>query len=423
MFASLSSFLQRKWSADPMLRHADFRRYWLASTITTFGEQVSGLAIPLTAVGMLKATSAQMGILIALGALPAALFSLPVGVWLDRRSKYPVLLWTKLIFCVLLALIPISYYLHSLTISVLYAEGFLVGICYVVSASASQVFLVQMVGREHLLDVQSKFAGTDSIARLLGPGIAGMLVQMLTAPVAVLVDAIGVIAAWWSLRRVRKRDERPAPSDRHPFREMLDGIKMIWHHDILWTLAWSMALWQILFNGYLVVQIPFATRQLGMSPGWLGAAQIFGGLGVFASSMLFRPLSRWFGRGRTILIGLSGSGVAWLLLAMIPVHLCGSALLSASAYAVTVFVFDCCSMLYFMSYATLRLQLAPERFQGRTVSIMRFMTAAAAPLGALSAGWIAGHLGVRNALVVIAMGGILLIFGLLAASPLRDILD
>lgn len=421
MLPMFRRLLQRKLSADPMLRHADFRRYWFASAITTFGEQVSGLAIPLAAVGMLQATSTQMGVLIALETLPSALFSLPVGVWLDRRSKYPVLLWTKFMFCLLLMLIPVSYYLGFLTMAVLYAEGFLVGICYVVSGCASQVFLAQLVGREHLLDAQSKFAATDSIARLLGPGVAGLLVQMLTAPVAVLIDAAGVMVAWWSLRRVSKRDSHPASSDRHPLREMLDGVRLVRRHEVLWALAWSMALWQILFNGYMAVQILFATRQLGMSAGALGAGQIFGGLGVLLSSMLLKPLSRRFGSGRTILIGLGGTGAAWLLLAMIPARLLGSSLLSALAYAAAVFVFDCCSMLYFMSYMTLRLQMTSDAFHGRMLSTMRFMTAAAAPLGALAAGWIAEHFGARSGLIAIAVGGSLLTVGLMAASPLSNI--
>ncbi|WP_442781749.1 MFS transporter [Collimonas fungivorans] len=423
IFNAFRQFFIRKLSADPMLRHHDFRRFWLSTVLASFGEQISSLAIPLTAVLLLQATPAQMGILIALQTLPFALFSLPVGVWLDRRSKYPVLLWSEFLFGVVLAVIPISYWLGLLNMHVLYAVGFLMGIGFVIGGSASQVFLAQLVGREHLLDAQSKFAATDSMARLVGPGIAGMLVQLLTAPVAVLVDALAFMASSWNLRYLRKRDSYPAPSDRHPFREMMDGIKMVWSHEVLWPLAWGTALWQLLFNGYLALQILFATHQLGMSPGVLGAAQTLGGLGVLVSSMLLKPLSRRFGSGRTILIGLGGTGAAWLLLAMIPASLFGSPLLSALAYGVVVFIFDCSAMLYFMPYLALRLKLTPDAYHGRMVSTMRFMTVAAAPLGALSAGWIAEHLGVRSGLIAIAVGGSLLTFGLLKTSPLRDIRD
>ncbi|WP_230411378.1 MFS transporter [Collimonas humicola] len=413
----------RKLSADPMLRHHDFRRFWLTTTIASFGEQISSLAIPLTAVLLLHATPAQMGTLIALQTLPFALFSLPAGVWLDRRSKYPVLLWSEFLFGCVLVMIPISYWLGLLSMHVLYTVGFLMGVGFVVGGSAAQVFLAQLVGREHLLDAQSKFAATDSMARLIGPGIAGMLVQLLTAPVAVLVNALSFLSSWWNLRYLRKRDPYPAPSNRHPFREMVDGIKMVRNHEVLWALAWGTALWQILFNGYLALQILFATRQLGMSPGVLGAAQTLGGFGVLVSSMLLKPLSRRFGSGRTILIGLGGTAAAWLLLAAIPPTIFGSSLLSALAYGVVVFVFDCSAMLYFMPYLALRLKLTPDAFHGRMVSTMRFMTVAAAPLGALSAGWIAEHLGVRSGLIAIAAGGSLLTFGLIKASPLRDIRD
>ncbi|WP_395827073.1 MFS transporter [Collimonas sp.] len=139
------------------------------------------------------------------------------------------------------------------------------GVGFVVGGSAAQVFVAQLVGREHLLDAQSKFAATDSMARLVGPGVAGMLVQALTAPVAVPVNAVSFVSSWWNLCYLKKRDPYPAPSSRHPLREMMDSIRMVRNHKVLWALAWGTALWQILFNGYLALQILFATHQLDMS--------------------------------------------------------------------------------------------------------------------------------------------------------------
>ncbi|MFD2273745.1 MFS transporter [Undibacterium arcticum] len=214
-------------SADPMLRNYDFRRFWLTCAIAGFGEQISNLAIPLTAVLLLHATPSQMGMLIALQMAPFALFALPSGVWLDRRSKFPVVLWTEFLFAFVLAIIPLAYWLGLLSMPLLYAVGFLLGIGFVLGGSAAQVFLTHLVGREHLMDAQSKFAATDSVSRLIGPGIAGLLVQWLTAPFAILINAAGFLLSWWNLGYLRNHDPRPAPSDTHPLRDMVGGIVMI----------------------------------------------------------------------------------------------------------------------------------------------------------------------------------------------------
>jgi MFS family permease len=406
-----------------MLRNPDFRRYWLSITLSSFGEQIGTLAIPLTAVLVLHATPAQMGTLIALQTLPFALFALPVGVWLDRRSKYPILLWAEFLFPIVLISIPLAYWLGLLSMHWLYAAAFAVGIGYVVGGSASQIFLAHLVGRAHLIDAQSKFATSDSIARLIGPGIAGILVQWLTAPIAILVNAAGFFLSWWYLLGIRIRDARPAPTNTHPLREMLDGIKFVKTHPILWAMAWSAALWQVLFNGYMALQVLFATRELGMTPGVLGAAQMLGGLGVFASSMLVKPLSRRFGSGSTIVIGVAGTALGWLLLPTIPANLFGHSLGSAIAYGLVIFVFDCSVMLYIMPYLALRLKLTPDAFLGRMVSTMRFITVASAPLGALAGGWIAEHFGVRNGLSTVAAGGVLLTLAMMFGSPMRQVHD
>jgi hypothetical protein len=305
----------------------------------------------------------------------------------------------------------------------LYAVGFVLGIGFVLGGSAAQVFLTHLVGREHLMDAQRTFAATDSVSRLIGPGIAGLLVQWLTAPFAILVNAAGFLLSWWNLRYLRNPDPRPAPSDTHPLRDMVGGIAMIKKHPVLWPLAWSTALWHVLFNGYQALQILFATRELAMSPGVLGMAQMLGGFGVLASSMLLKPLSKKFGLGNALLIAIGGTAFAWLMLPLIPAALFGSSLLSAIAYGAVIFLFDCSTMLYFMPYLTLRLKLTPDAYLGRMVSTMRFLTVAGAPIGALAAGWIAEHFGLRNGLATVAAGGVLLTMAMFWLSPLRTIRD
>lgn len=413
----------RRFFSGSILHNPDFRRFWVTNIVTGFGHQITSLALPLTAVLLLHATPAQMGLLVALQVAPFAFFSLPAGVWLDRAAKFPILLWSEFLVAFVLASVPLAWWLGLLSMKWMYAVGFLTGTWSVIGGGAAQVFLTHLVGREHLIDAHSNFAATDSIARLLGPGAGGLLIQLLTAPFAILADACGFLLSWWWLRGIRTRDTKPAPSERHPLRDMLDGVLFIRRHAVLWSLAWGIGIWQLLFNGFNALNVLYATRELGMSPGTLGAMQMLGGFGVLLSSQVMKPMSRRIGTGRTILVGLVGTAVAWLALPFLPATLFGSAAASAFAYGLTVLVFDCAAMLLLMPYIALRQRVTPDDYLGRMTATMRFLTVAAAPVGALGAGWIAEHLGVRVGLGVIAAAGVLLSGLLIVASPLRAMRD
>jgi predicted MFS family arabinose efflux permease len=413
--------LAEKLGSDNLLRSLDFRRFWLSTALNEFGSQITGLALPLCAALVLHATPTQMGTLVALRAVPFALFGLPVGVWLDRNRKLPILLWSQFMFGIVLGSVAVAYWFGVLTIGWLYAVGFLIGTGIVVGGSAEQVYLTHLVGRAGLVDAQAKFATTDSASRLIGPGIGGVLVQWLTAPVAILVNACGFFISVWNLRHLSVRDPLPAPPETHPLREMRDGLAFVWHQPVLRALAWGAGLWHCLFYGYMALQILFATRELGMTPGVLGTAQMLGGIGVFVSSMLLKPLSKKFGAGGTILIGIGCTALGFLLTPFIPPAIFGSTAASATAYGLIIFFFDCGATLFFMPYLALRQKVTPDAFLGRMVSTMRFLTVATAPLGALAAGAIAEQFGVRAGLACVAAGGIVLTALLVFASPLRKV--
>ncbi len=406
-----------------MLRNADFRRLWFSSILNSFGGQITGLALPLCAVLLLHATPAQMGTLGALQAVPFALFGLPVGVLLDRSRKLPILLASEIMFCLVLASVPLAHWLGMLSMPWLYAVGFMMGTGLVIGGGAEQVYLTFVVGREGLIDAQTKFAATDSAARLVAPGIAGVLVQLLSAPLAVLVNATGYFVSLLNMRRISVREPAPAKTDTHPWHDMLDGLRFIWGHPILRPLAWVAGFWHFLFYGYAALLVLFATRVLGMAPGVLGTAQMLGGLGVLASSMMLKPLSRRFGSGGTVMIGLSSTTLGFMLMPTIPAALFGSATWTTIAYGTLVFFFDCGVMLFFMPYVSLRQRVTPDAFLGRMVSTMRFLTVATAPLGALSAGFVADHYGVRTGLACVAVGALGLTAWAMLFTSLRSVRD
>ncbi|MYM28574.1 MFS transporter [Duganella sp. CY15W] len=399
-----------------MLRNGDFRRYWASAILNGFGSYVSALAIPLCAVLMLKASPAQMGTMGAAAALPFALLGLPAGVFLDRNRKLPILLASKAIQALSLASIPLAWWLGVLSVHWMYAVSFINGSCSVVGGGAEQVFLTNLIGRDKLTDAQSKFAATDSGSRLLAPGLAGVLIQWLTAPYAVLLNACGFIVSIGLLRNLKANDPKPPPSNKHPLRDILDGLRFIWTHPLLRALAWASGLWHMLFYGFAALHVIFATRELGMSAGMLGVAQMVGGIGVLVSSLMLKPLVQRYGPTGAMLIGVGLCAFAYTMTPLIPANLFGYPLASAMACAAMSFFLDCGVMLFLMPYTTLRQKVTPDAYLGRMVSTMRFLTVAIAPVGALSAGYLGEHFSIRTGLACVAAGSMVLML-LLAFSP------
>jgi MFS family permease len=413
----------RQLRHDRQLRDHDFRRFWFSSILTNFGAQITMLALPICAALLLHATPAQMGTLAAAGSLPFLLFGLPTGVLLERSRRLPVMLASDAMVALSLASVPLAWWMGWLSIHWVYAVQFMLGVGYVVGGGAEQVFLTFLVGREGLIDAQAKFGATESASRLLGPGIAGLLVQALGAPIAILCNVAAFAVSLRNLRRIRKPEPAPQPPQSHALRDMLDGLVFVWRHPTLRLLAWVAGCWHLLFYGYSALYVLFATRVLGMAPGVMGTAQMLGGVGVFVASMLLKPLTTRFGSGGTTVIGLCASALGFVLMPAIPRDLFGSPAASAAAYAIVVFWLDCGALLFFLPYLALRQRVTPDAFLGRMTSTMRFLTVATAPLGAAGAGMLGERFGVRGGLSFVAAGVLLLTLGTLLFTRLRHVRD
>jgi Na+/melibiose symporter-like transporter len=362
-----------------------------------------------------------MGVLTALETTPFILFGLPSGVLLDRSRRLPLMLCSDAMVGLALTCVPLAWWLGILSMPWLYAAGFAVGTGYVIGGSAEQVFLTFLVGREGLVDAQARFASTESAARLLGPGVAGVLVQVLGAPLAVLCNAAGFAVSVWNLTRIRAREPRPEPKHTHPLREMVDGLAFVWRHALLRKLAFISAGWHLLFFSYMALNVLFATRVLGMAPGLMGAAQMLGGVGVLAASVSVKPLTRRFGTGWAIAAGLLASTIGFVLLPAIPAMLAGSA--AVAAYAVAVFWIDCGATLFFIPYGALRQRVTPDEMLGRMVATMRFLTVAMAPLGAVGAGTLAGQVGVHAGLACIGAASAVFFLASLFGAGVHQVKD
>lgn len=406
------------WRAG-LLAHRDFRLMWLSSTATSFGGQITMLALPLTAVTMLDATPAQMGILVALEALPFTLFSLHAGVLIDRMRRLPILIAGEAAICLALLAVPASTMLGVLSMPILYAVGFVLGTVFVVVGSASQVYLTQLAGRERLIEANSLFTASESTARLTGPGLAGALIQALTAPLAIVFDCLTFVASLLLLTRIRHVEPVPVTSpDASVTREIREGLALVLRHPILRPLTLVSTAWFVVFQGFLTLQTLYATRELGLSAAALGGAHMIGGAGALLAAVAARRATRRFGTGVPILFGVLCSAIAWSMLALMPRSDHGFVLLGAA-----LFVFDFGVTLYWINYSSLRQAVTPDGMLGRMTATMRFFTVAAAPLGALAAGHAAEAFGMRETfagMAVIVAGMVALLY---LRSGLRDVPD
>jgi len=403
-------------------RIRDFRTLWLSLTITHFGGQVTFLALPLTAALMLDAQPLQMGILTAVEALPYTLFGLFTGVLIDRSRKLRLIIIADIGRGLALALVPLSAWLGCLSMPILYVVGFLVGIGGIVGWAAYQVFMAERVGNEHLVEANAGIALSDSASSLIGPGIAGAMIHLLTAPFAILLDAISFFVSAWMLRGIPpKASDAPKLRPAEDQKAMLagiwtdakEGLKMILNHAVLRSVAFTLMIWNVLKHAYLAIVILYATRDLALSPGKIGALFMAAGIGFLVASGSCQWLNRRFGVGYVMLLGLTMTGMAWLGVASVI-----EGEWAASQLGLSLFLMDLGAMLFFINYLSLRQAATPDHLRGRVTSTLIFFAVSLAPLGSLLGGVLGTWLGLRPTIMLCGIGGVALGVGLLKWSPL-----
>ncbi len=400
----------------PLWKNRDFCLLWGSLTITHFGGQITFLALPLTAALLLNATPFEMGVLVALETLPYTLFGLFTGVLVDRSRKLPIIITADIGRGLALLAIPLAAWLNLLTMPLLYIVGFLVGAGSIVGWAAYQVFMTERVGRENLLEANSKIALSDSSAQLIGPGLAGMLIQWLTAPFAILLDAFSFFASAWMLRNIPSaKTDTPKMSGTPSslWQDIREGLALIWTNRILRSIAWGLGLWQLLKHMFIATVILYGTRELELSAGQIGIIFTMGGIGCLLASFSVSRLNHMAGVGVTMLGGLFLTACAWLLIAATQ-----KGLWARPGFGAAIFILDFGAMLFFINYLSLRQSVTPDALLGRVTSTMIFITISFAPLGSLLGGALAEIMGLRMTIATAGIGGVLLTSLLMYCSPL-----
>lgn len=398
-------------------RHREFLKFWAAAAISDVGTQISMLAVPLIAALTLQATPWQMGLLSAAAGAPILLVGLFAGVWVDRLRRRPVMIATDLGRAALLLVIPLAAVAGVLRIEILYAVLLLSGVLTVLFDVADMSLLPSLVTPDRIVEGNTKLQATAAAAQVAGPSVGGVLVSLLTAPFALLADALSFLISAAFIARTRVAE--PAPETRGAragvFREITEGVRVVVHDRVLGALAGASATTILFGRMFMAVYVLYMTRDLRLSAMGIGLVFATGGVGSFAGSVVAERLARRFGPGPTMI----GAQVAFGLTGMmVPVAVLvpswALAMIVASEFAQWMAI-----LIYWVVAISVRQAIVPDRVLGRVNATMRFLAGGANPIGAVIGGALGGWIGVPLTLVVASFGMLLGFLWLL--SPVRGL--
>lgn len=401
-------------------QHPDFMKLWVGETISLLGSQITVLALPLIAAVILQASSEQMGLLSALQFLPFLLVGLFAGVWVDRRQRKPILMIGDIGRALLLGTIPAAAVLKVLHMEQLYIVAFLVGILTVFFDVAYQSYLPSLVGRSDLVEGNSKLEVSRSITQIAGPGVAGLLVQFLTAPIAISLDALSFIVSAVFLWRIHT-DEPPPPtqtSQRHMSAEIREGLQVVLGSPSLRAIATCTATSNLFGGMEQAIIILYATRFLNLDAAGLGVIFTLAGSGALLGAALASRFVKRFGLGRVIISGITLVGVGSLLIPLAS----GSFLVVVPLLVAAQFLIAMGGTIYNINQLSLRQTMTPHHLLGRMNASMRFIVWGAIPIGSIIGGILGGIIGLRPTLVVAAVG-MLVAPVWVYFSPVRDLIE
>jgi MFS family permease len=385
-----------------LFRHTDFMKLWTGETISEFGSKVGGVAISFLAVIALHATPAQMAALVVWRTVPALLFSLFAGVWVDRLRRRPLMIGADLANIVLLASIPAAAAMGRLHIAQVYLVMFLTSFADILFSVGYRAYLPTLVGRDAITQANSILSATEAVAEMGAFGLAGWLVQWLTAPIAIAVDSVSFVFSAIFLRLISTPEAAPTRrKDSRVAREILDGARSIVEDSRLLAVASSAAVGAVAQGIFGTVYALYFINDLGFTPGPLGMIYATGGAASFVGAALTTRATEKLGVGRAMALGLAAMGLGFSLLTF--AH--GAGAISIVLLIGQQLIGDSFGTIYFVTQMSLIQKIAPARMLGRVVASVRFLGLSAGLVGALVGALIGNLVGLRYA---IALGAVLL---------------
>jgi MFS family permease len=383
-------------------RNPDFVKFWVGETVSVFGSAVTALALPLTAVVVLKATPAQMGLLAAAGYVPFLLVGLLAGVWVDRFRRRPILLSADIAKAILLASIPIAAFAGHLAMGQVLIVSFLSGTVSVIDAVAYQAFMPSLLRREDLVEGNSKLEVSNSVAGIAGPSIAGFLVQLVTAPIAIAVDAASFIVSAVFLIFIRTPEPPPIPQEhkRNTLGQIGEGLRAVARHPLIASVMWCGTMHNFFARMIDALFVLYLTNDLHLSPALLGIVLALGGPGALIGALATARVTKRFGVGPTIVSMQILTGISRLL---IPLAV-GSLPIILTLLMWSEFLLGVARPIFNITQVSLRQAVTPDRLQGRVNASIRFVMWGVTPFGALLGGVLGELIGLRATMLIAAIG-------------------
>lgn len=399
-------------------QHPNFLKLWSAETISVFGSQVTQLALPLTAVLVLGATPAQMGILGAIEMAPFLFISLFAGVWVDRWRLRPVMVLADIGRAILLGTIPTAYFLGWLSIEYLYLVALLTGILTVFFDVAYQSYLPVLVNRDQLVEGNGKLEVSRSVAQITGPGLAGGLVQIASAPVAMAIDAVSFAFSAIFLGLIRHSEPaKPARTEkRNIWKEIGEGLGVVFGNPYLRSIAACTGTSNLFGNIAGAVFTLYVVRELGVDAVLLGLIFGVGSVGALIGAIMAGWTARRLGVGWTIIVTAAIFGVGALAAPLAG----GPVWLVVVVLTAGFFISSWVNPVYNITQVSLRQAITPHRLLGRMNASMRFLVWGTMPIGSLLGGLLGEVIGLRMTLLVAALGTFLSVLPVFF-SPVRNL--
>lgn len=431
-------------------RHKDFLRLWAGQTVSVFGSMIGGTALSFTAILFLQATPFQLGVLNAMETAPALLAGLFAGAWVDRVRRRPLMIGADLGRALALATIPLAAALGGLRIEQVILVALATSVLSIIFDLSYQSYLPGLVGKDHLVEGNSKLSASAAVAEFGGFSLGGWLVQIVGPPLAVLFDAVSFVVSAVSVGVIRAREEEPGhrkgrketqsedeeeTAEREEGRshaehgieeggedestdlrrEISEGVQVVLGHSLLRASAGVIVLQNLMGGVYGALVVLYMSRGLGFEPGLLGMFWAVGGITSLVGAALTPRITRRLGAGKVMTVGLLVSGISML---MIPLA-SGATLLSAVLLIAAQFG-DGFYVIYEINQVSMRQEITEARMLGRVNATMRIAGLGAALVGALTGGVIGQWVGVRPVLFAAALGT-LAAGAVLGLSPLGKI--
>ncbi len=404
--------------ADDLWHNPGFLKLWAGQAASLLGSQVTLLALPLAAALALDATAIEMGILTAAGSLPPLVAAAAAGVWADRARRRPILVGADLGRALLLGSVPVAALTTELSIEYLWMVALLAGLLTTCFDVVHPSLLPTLVRREQLVDANSKLEVSRSGALIVGPGLAGLLVQLLTAPIAILVDALSYLASALLMSRIRAPEQPPLRDEtgRGLWSEAREGLRTVLRDPVLSAMATSLCVFNLFYSVIGAVYVLFLTRELEIPPAGVGLVYTLGSAAFPVGAAAAGWVARRLGVGGAIVWGAGVSDAGFLLLPLAGGPLAVAVTLLVASWLVATLAGPVTAI----NQLSLRQAVTPDHLLGRVNGAMLTIALGTAPLGALLGGLLGDAIGLRPAILIGAIG-LQLGFVRLLLSPVRSV--